>query len=148
MEIKKSIYCHLLINYKNISLKVIESILDYLLNNIELFKANEIFIILEKINSKKLFELFLNKLEKFIIKEEELFNQERKIKSFELLEGIIEHKLFDKFNFEELKKINYVKYSLQNKENILKKIKVGEIYYNSLKYIDSNFEQKKIFEEK
>ena len=148
MEIKKSIYCHLLINYKNISLKVIESILDYLLNNIELLKANEIFIILEKINSKKLFELFLNKLEKFVIKEEELFNQEKKTKSFELLEGIIEHKLFDKFNFEELKKINYVKYSLQNKENILKKIKVGEIYYNSLKNIDSNFEQTKIFEEK
>ena len=148
LEIKEDSLNNFLINnYKEIINKEI-SIIDFLIYNFETLSVECILILLEKSNTLKIFELLLNKLEKFLIKEEELFNQEKKTKSFQLLEGIIEHKLLDKFNLLELKDINYIKYSLQNKENIKKKIKKGEIYYNSLKNIDSNHEQMKIFEEK
>ena len=139
-------------NYKDIIEKEITdkeiSMLEFSINNIEYLRIKYIILLLEKANSQNAFEILINKLKNLIIKEDELFNQEKKTKSFQLLEAIIEHKLFEKYNFEDLKKNEYFCYSLKNKENVLKRIKNGEIKYNFLKNIDSNSEKNKIFEDK
>ena len=139
-------------NYKDIIEKEITdkeiSMLEFSINNIEYLRIKYIILLLEKANSQNAFEYLINKLKNLIIQEDELFNQEKKTKSFQLLEAIIEHKLFEKYNFEDLKKNEYFLCSLKNKENVLKKIKNGEIKYNFLKNIDSNSEKNKIFEDK
>ena len=83
----------------------------------------------------------MSKLKNFIITEDELFSQENNPRSFLLLKGIIEHKLLNKFSFEEIKKLKYIDCSLKNKENILKKLKNGEIKYNLFKNIDFHSEK-------
>ena len=139
-------------NYKDIIEKEITdkeiSMLEFSMNNIEYLRIKYIILLLEKANSQNAFEYLINKLKNLIIKEDELFNQEKKTKSFQLLEAIIEHKLFEKYNFEDLKKNEYFLCSLKNKENVLNKIKNGEIKYSFIKNIDSNSEKNKIFEDK
>ena len=134
-------------NYKEIINQQI-SMMNFILKNIEYLSMGSIILLLDKTNSIHTFKLLLDKLENFIIKEENLFSSKRKTKSFLLFEKILELKIFDKFNLEELKKIKYANCSFQNKENILRKIKNGEIYFNTFKNIVENFETINIFQEK
>ena len=134
-------------NYKEIIDKEI-SIIDFLINNIERLNVGCILLLLLKSNSLKTFKFLLSKLDNFIITENELFSQEKNPRSFLLLKGIIENKLLNKFNFEEIKKIKYIECLLKNKENILKKIKIGEIKYNLFKNIDLHYEKIEVFKNK
>lgn len=95
-------------------------------------------------------KLLLNKLEGFEIKEEELFNPEKDIKSFKLLEFIQKSIICNKFKFEDFSKTKYIKTIFQIKDNMLKKISKGEINYNSFKNIIIAFgsEKRNIFKEK
>ena len=119
------------------------SLVNFLLNNIGKLNIENIFLFLDKENPKNMFELLLDKLENVIIKEEELFNQEKEIKSFQLLQRL-KNLIFDIYNSDK----KYIKNTLQNKDNILKKIRNCEIKYNSFKIIDSTNENKNLFKEK
>ena len=87
-ELKTEIYIYLATNYKDISQDAINTVTDFLTKNKDRLNAKSILFILEKINSQKIIESLLNKIESFSIKEEELYNPEENIESFQLLDGI------------------------------------------------------------
>ena len=84
------------ITSKNISQDDINHITDFLTKNKDRLNAKSILFILEKINSQKIIESLLNKIESFSIKEEELFNPEENIESLQLLDGIQKEGLLEK----------------------------------------------------
>ena len=131
-ELKTDIYIYLATNFKDLSQQVINGVTDYLTKNKERLNAKSIIFLLKTINSTRIIESLLNKIESFSIKEEELFDDRKveEIESFLLLEGIQKEKLFEKLQFEDLNKTKYLMNAIQMKENILQKIKKGEINYN------------------
>ena len=131
-ELKTEIYIYLATNYKDISQDAINTVTDFLTKNKDRLNAKSILFILEKINSQKIIESLLNKIESFSIKEKELFDPEKDIESFQLLDGIQKGGLLDKLQFEDLNKTKYLMNALKTKDIILDKIKKGEVYYNSL----------------
>ena len=131
-ELKTDIYIYLATNYKDISQDAINTVTDFLTKNKDRLNAKSILFILEKINSQKIIESLLNKIESFSIKEKELFNPEKDIESFQLLDGIQKGGLLDKLQFEDLNKTKYLMNALKTKDIILDKIKKGEVYYNSI----------------
>ena len=143
-----NIYIHLINNYKDISNKVNEHIVDFLCKNKKQLNTESILFLLENINSINDIESILNNIENFTIKEEELFNQEKNLDSFQLLDKLEQIGFFKKKEFEQLSKTKYFIIASQNKENILKKIKNYEIKYNLLCTIHSSKENKNLFHEK
>ena len=144
-EIIQSIYINLASIYTDISKKAIDGVTDFLTNNKEKLDAKAILILLGKLKSDKIIESLLNKIESLGIKEEELFNEEKDIPSFQLLEGVIKDGLFNRLDFN---KIKYLLNAIQSKENMMKKIKIGEISYDSVKKCFVRKEKKEIFMEK
>ena len=143
-NIKIDIYIYLLTNYKDISSKIKDAIIDYLILNKKLLNANGILILLENIKSQKIIESLSNKIESFSIKEEELFSQEKDIESFILSDGIQKKSLFDKISC-----VNkYLLNLLMIKDNVMKLIKNGEIKYNLFKICYINDGNRTIFKEK
>ena len=123
---------HLATTYKDISQEVINQVTDFLTRNKERLNAKSLLFILEKINSQKIIESLLNKIESFSIKEEELYNPEENIESFQLLDGIQKGGLLEKLQFEDLNKTKYLMNAIKIKDKILSQIKKGEVNYNSL----------------
>ena len=145
VELKTDLYIYLATTYKDLSHEVINCVTDFLTKNKERLNAKSILFLLEKINSPKILASLLNKIESFSIKEEELFNPEKDIESFQLLDGIQKGGFFEKF--EDLKDTKYLMNALKNRDIILSKIKKGEINYNAFIkiYIPKNRE---IFKDK
>ena len=130
-------------NYKDISNSAIESITNSILNNKSNLNADAIIFILEKINNQKIIKSLLNKLENFVIKEEEIFNQDNQFESFKLLDGIQQKNLLNKW--EEIKYTKYLIKTFEIGETILSKIKAGEIKYNSFIKAWEKLETRPIF---
>ena len=126
-ELKTKVYIHFVTTYKDISKEVINQVIDFLTKNKECLNAKGILFIFEKINSQEIIESLLNKIERFSIKEEELFNSEENIESFQLLDGIQKGGLLEKLN-----KSKYLMNALKTKDKIFSQIKKGEVKYNSL----------------
>lgn len=89
-------------------------------------------------------DFLLDKKENFIIKEEELFNTEKNIQSFNLLEAIQKYKLDNDDKIKE----KFFKHILHIKDNIFDKIKKAEINFNSYKEIYSSQDKINVFKEK
>ena len=81
----ENIYLYLYSNYKTISKDVIDYIINFLAKNKDNIKGESILILLKKVNSPNIIKSILNRIDNFIIKEEELFIQEEEIDSFKLL---------------------------------------------------------------
>ena len=146
LDIKRDIYLYLASNYKDISNSAIESITNSILNNKSNLNADAIIFILEKINNQKIIKSLLNKLENFVIKEEEIFNQDNQFESFKLLDGIQQKNLLNKW--EEIKYTKYLIKTFEIGETILSKIKAGEIKYNSFIKAWEKLETRPIFQNK
>ena len=101
----------------------------------------------EKLDYNKI-KLLFNKIGNFIMNEEELFNSEKDIQSFKLLEAIQKTLLLNKLELEKLCKTKYILNILKFKENVLKKIDEGEINCNSYIELFFNFKNRDIFKEK
>ena len=147
-EKKIDICIYLFENYKDISETLNDYINDIIINNFENVNNKIVPFFLEKLKSQRDNKLLLDKLGIYTIKEEELFNPKKDIKSFILLKGIQENGLFEQFNIGELKNSKYFINTSQNIEKIYNKIKFGEIKYNSFKIIDLTDENTNIFIEK
>ena len=147
-ETIKNIYTYLAANYKDISPKVVDSITNFFTKNKQLLNAENILFLLQKIKSQKIIGSLFNKIDSFVIKEEELFSAEKEIESFKLLEGIQKGGLFDKIQFEDFNKTKYLMNALQTKENVFNKIKTGDINFNLIKQIYPNEAKRNIFKEK
>ena len=146
LQTKKDIYIHLASNYKDITLKVIDVIIDFFTSNKELLNADNILFLLGKINSQKNIESLLNKIESLVVKEEELFNEENEIDSFKLLESLEKGGFLIKFR--DLHKTKYLMNIFKLQKNIVEKIKKDEINYDKFKDIYFNPSKRKIFNKK
>ena len=140
----ENIYLYLYSNYKDISRDVIDNMTNLFTKNIDNLKGESILVLLEKINSPNIIKSLLNKIDNFVIKEEELFSQEEEIDSFKLLKGIEEEKLMQKIP--SLSETNYLVINLNLGVKILNKIKEGDIKYNLFNSIWLG--KKKILEER
>jgi len=115
------------------------------------YKYNDLIDFFTNTNEKLDYDrikILFNKIENFIMNEEELFNPENDIQSFRLLEAIQKALIKNKLDLEELNKTKYIMNILQFKENIQKKIKEGEINFNSFKIINILAKNREIFKEK
>ena len=146
LQTKKDIYIHLASKYKDITQIVIDVITDFFIRNKELLNADNILFLLEKINSQKIIESLLNKIESLVVKEEELFNEENEIDSFKLLESLQKGGFLIKFR--DLHKTKYLMGVFKLQENIEEKIKKDEINYDKFKDIYLNPSKRKIFNKK
>ena len=142
-EIKVDIYIYLVNNYKNLSIQLNNILTELFQKNLEILNAKNMILLLERINSENMIESLLNKAENLIIKEEELFNSEKNIESFNFLEGIQKGGLIEKLN-----KTKYLTLISETKENILKKINNGEINFNTFKNLYIYPDKRNIFKEK
>ena len=143
------IYINLSNNYKDISEKIIEKIIDFWAKNSRSLNIEKLLLLIKNIKCKKVIISLLNKIENFAVKQEELFNQEKNNESFVLLDEINKCGLFEKLkNDDDFRKTKYLIKIFRVRENILKIIKNGEIYYNTFKAIYSSIEKRYIFKEK
>ena len=140
-----NIYIYLAKNYKDLSQPAINTITDFLTKNNDQLNAKGILSILD-INSSKIIESLLNKIQNLTIKEEELFSPEKEVESFILLEGIQKIGLFKKFDF--LSKPKYLIDILQEQHKISEKIEKGEINYDIFRKLYIKKEIREIFKNK
>ena len=125
------IYICLFNNYKDISNNLMESIANYYTNNKDMVNVENIIFLLQKFNSKYFIKLILNRISIFIIKEEDIFNQEKEdINSFKLLDSILK---LDLLKDPELSETNYIKSTVDLSKKILNDFKTGNIKYSNYK---------------
>ena len=124
------IYLYLASNYKDISQEVIERITTYFTNNKENLNGESILFLLKKLQTKHFIKSILNKINNFAIKEEEIFNQEKEVDSFKLLDGIEKEELLKKFP--ELYETQYLDLTVKLSGEILNKITTGNIKYSKI----------------
>ena len=139
------IYLYLSTNYNDISRETIDSITNYFTKNKDRLKG-QTFLFLLKLENKKIIQSILNKIDNFVIKEEEILSQEKDIDSFLLLEGIEKEKLLMKCP--ELSKTKYLMNTFELGNNFIKKCKEGEMSYSSVSSIRSNKEKKALLKER
>ena len=146
-ELIKNIFVFLISNYNDISQYTTNYIVNYFLVNI--LNKNKIFMNGSIIYFllKNIWDQIINYLKiYYIIKEEELYNEEKDNIKFTLLEVIIKENFFDKYpilcNTEYSQNITL----LSNK--ILNDINTGDIKYNVIETIIKNPEKRLIFRQK
>ena len=128
VETLTDIYLYLSSNYKDLTKVVIDNITSFFTKNKDNLNGESILFLFKKIDSPNIVKSLLNKIDNFIIKEEELFSQEEEIDSFKLLKGIQEEKLMEKITG--LDETKYLSLTLKLGEKILDKIKKGDVKYN------------------
>ena len=146
-ELIKNIFVFLISNYKDISQDTTNFIANYFLANI--LSKNKIFI-----NGSIIYFLLNNRWDQiiecfkkyYIIKEEELFNEEKDNINFTLLEVIKKDNLFEKYPF--LRNTYYSKNITLLSNKILNDIMTGDIQYNIIEPIFKNPEKQLNFREK
>ena len=133
VEIIRNIYLHLARNYKDISNNAIDCITNFLTssktNNKSQLNSETILFLLEKIENKHIIKSLMNKLEYFLIKEDELFNPRNDFESFKLLYGIQQKNLLNTCQY--IRETKYLIKIIEIGEKILNNIKLGEIKYSS-----------------
>ncbi len=139
------IYLHLATNFNDISKEAIDSITNYFTKNKDRLKGQS-FLFLLKLNNKKLVKSVLNKIDRFVIKEEEILSQEKDIDSFALLEGIEKEKLLDKYP--EINETKYLINTFQLGNSFIDKSKNGEISYSGIYPFLVKNEKKDILKER
>ena len=146
LDMIRDIYLFLATEYKDISENAIESVTTYLTNNKERLNAEAIIFLLEKITNPTIIKSLLNKLKYFVIKEEELYNQENNFESFKLLELIQKKDLID--ICQGSKGTQYLLNTINLGDKVLNDIKNGQIKYDSFLNIWATNELKNIFKNK
>ena len=137
------IYLNLACNYNDISKELIEYITNYFIKN----EDSKIFLLLlEKLNNKDMVIFIINKMNSFIIKQEDILSQEKEIDSFKLLEVIQKLNLLDKFP--EINDTNYLLETIKLGDSFLNQIKQGEINYNTLSIMWNEKEKKDIIKDR
>ena len=148
-EIINNIYLYLSSNYNDISNKIVEHITNYFigtLQNKNVLKGENLLFLLKKLKSVSIFKAILNKINNYVIKEEDLFNEEKEIDSFKLLKGIQDEKLIEKYPI--LNETAYILSTINLEDTILAKLKNGDIKYNIINTWYINTEKKKLFNER
>ena len=145
VETLTDIYLYLSSNYKDISKDIIDNITSFFTNNKDNLKGESILFLFQKINSPNIIKSLLDKIDNFVIKEEEILNPEEEIDSFKLLKGIEEKKLMDKISG--LDNTKYLTLTLKLTSKFLDKIKEGDIKYNLFNSMWMG-KKKKILEER
>ena len=146
VETVNDIYLYLVANYKDISKTAIEGITNYFTKNKDKLNGESILFLLKKLDSPKIVKSILNKINSCVIKEEQVFSEEKDIDSFILLDGIQKEKLMIKFP--ELGDTSYFISILELSKNILSKIEKGEIKYKLVYSFFTNPEKKNLLKQR
>ena len=146
VETITDIYVYLSANYKDITKDVVDGITNYFTRNKEKLNGESILFLLKKLNSENFLKSILNKINSCLIKEQELFSQEKNIDSFKLLEGIEKEELLKKYP--SLQNTFYLMSTIKLSGQILEKIKKGDIKYNSFYSMWTNKEKKEILKQR
>jgi hypothetical protein len=143
-ETINEIYLYITQNYHDISKELANCIINYFINDKNVLKYQKIIDLFKIAPSLNFFKSIFNKIDKFVIKEEELFNEKDDIDSFKLLDWIQKEKILDKYK--ELKETIYFENIYKVQTKIIEHIKTGNIKYNNISawYIKNL----KIFKEK
>ena len=143
-EIVKEIYINIAKKYKDLSKDLSNCIINYFINDKNNMQLQDLIDLLKIIRDIKFLKKIFNKMDKLVIKEEELFNEMQDIDSFKLLDWIQKENLFEKN--QEIKETIYVRDTYKIREKILENIKTGNIKYNTISpWYTKNIE---IFKEK
>ena len=143
-ETVNEIYLYISKKYFDLSKEIIICITNYFINNKNNLQFQKIIDLLKIVQNINFLKTVFNKIDKLVIKEEELFNEKQDIDSFIFLSWIQKENLFE--NKKELKETSYASDTFKIKAKILEHIKTGNIKYNSISawYIKNM----KIFKEK
>ena len=149
-EVINNIYLYLSSYFKDISHNIVEHITNYFIANLQndkkVLKGENLLFLLKKLKSESIFKAILNKINNYVIKEEELFNEEKEIDSFKLLEGMQKENLIDKFP--KLNITNYTISTINLEDKISNKIKSGNIKYNIVNSCFINEGKRKLLKER
>ena len=133
-ETINNIYINLAKKYK-ISDNLTKLIIKYFLNNAS--NNNNISILINIIkNSKELRKPLLQKMNNYIINENDIYQKEDST-NYRLLEGLIKEGIF-KIDDKDLKDTEYIKRSLQIMDSFISNIKKNDIKYANINYIFEN----------
>ena len=144
-EIINNIYLNLSSNYKDISRDIVDHITNFFIKNLtnkNVLKGENLLFLLKKLNSVSILKAILNKIKNYIIKEEELFNEEEEVDSFKLLEGIQTEKMIEKYPI--LNNTTYILSTINLEDKISNTFKNGEIKYNLISSWYKNPEKRKL----
>ena len=114
------IYINLASNYKDVSKNVVDCITNYFTKNKDKLNGEKILFLFQQLDSKDIIKSLFNKIDNYVIKEEEILKEEVDIDSFKLLQGIIKGKLFEKYP--ELTRTKYLKKTIEVRQKFLKKL--------------------------
>ena len=142
----KDIYLYLFKNYKDLSKDAIDSIAKYFTNEKEKLNRENILFVLQNFNSDYFLKLILNRINNYIIKEEELFSHVKDIDSFILLDEIIKLKILEKYP--KLNETNYFQSTDNLSKTILNDIKSGNIKYSLFSSMWNSNDNKKIIKDR
>ena len=129
-ELIKNIYTHLSSNYNDLTRETVDYITNYFINNQKILKGEDIASLLKSLNSLNFIESIFNKIDKLVIKKEEIFSEENDIDSFKLLDGIQKGDLLKKYD--KLSSTKYLMFTLKLQDEIINCFKKGEIKYNEI----------------
>ena len=130
LEMINEIYLYIIRNYQDISKDLINIIINFFINDKNKIKLEKIFALLKIVPNINFLKSIFNKIDKYVIKEEELFNEKGDIDSFKLLDWIQKEKFYE--NYKELKETIYAKDTDKIKTKIFEQIKTGNIKYNTI----------------
>ena len=129
-ELIKNIYTHLSSNYNDLTKETVDYITNYFIHNQKILKGEDIASLLKSLNSLNFIESIFNKIDKLVIKKEEIFSEENDIDSFKLLDGIQKEDLLKKYD--KLSSTKYLMFTLKLQDEIINSFKKGEIKYNEI----------------
>ena len=128
-EIINNIYLYLFSNYKDISNKIVSHISYYFIKTKnDVPKVEKLLFLLKKIKSVSILKTILNKIGNYVIKEKELFNEDKHIDSFILLEGIQKENIIEKYPG--LNETSYILSTINSTNKISNNIKTRERKYS------------------
>ena len=127
-EIVNEIYLYISNNYDDLSKDIINNIINYFINDKNNIQFQIIIHLLKTVTNINFLKALFNRIDKLVIKEEELFNEKQDIDSFKLLDLIQKEKFFEKNK--ELKETIYSIDTFKIQTKILENIKTGNIKYN------------------
>ena len=129
MEIIFKIYIYLSSKYKN-SNQVTNYIIKYFTKNKNVLRVENLLYLFNKLESEKIITSILDQVEKYIIKEKDIYNQEKESDSLKILKGINQENLYNKLK--KYKNTNYFIYINEVKKTISNTLMKGNIEYNKI----------------
>ena len=147
-ELINDIYLNLSSN-EGISREIVSQITKYFIKNLKnknALKGENLLFLLKKINSVSIITSILNEISNYSIKEKELFNEEKEIDSFKLLDGLIKEDLIEKYPL--LNETSYISSIINLEDKVKNDIKNGNIKYNIIGPWYRNIEKRNILKER